>query len=86
MYSLYPLTYPDATWGELLEFTSSKPSVVRVVNNKLVAVASGSAIIRVSDPKTGKKITFPVTGLKKGDDGFRKFDRPVADMFSLVRG
>ena len=84
VYTLEPVVTPDTQWSELLEFTSSKPSVVRVVNNKLVAVASGLATIRVSDPKTGKRVTFQVKVLKKGDDGYRKYDRPVADMFSLT--
>ena len=83
VFTLEPLVYPDTEWAELLEFDSSKPSVVRVVNNKLVAVKSGTAIIRVSDPRSDKRLTFPVTVLEKGDDGYRRYDKPVADMFIL---
>ncbi len=83
VYSLEPLTYPDASWGELLEFSSSKPSVVRIVNNKLVAAGSGKASIKVRDPETNKSITFPVTVLKEDDEGYRRYDKPVADVFTL---
>ncbi len=83
VYSLEPMVYPDTEWGELLEFTSSKPSVVRVVNNKLVASASGTATVRVRDPQSGKAVTFTVKVLKEGDEGYRRFDKPVADVFSL---
>jgi len=83
VFAMEPLVYPDTEWSELLNFTSSKPSVVRVVNNKIVAIASGNAIIKVSDPKTNKSVTFPVTVLQKGDDGFRRYDKPVADIFRL---
>ncbi len=84
VYSLEPVVTPDSQWAELLEFSSSKPSVVRVVNNKLVAVKSGTAVIRVDDPRSDKRLTFPVKVLKKGEDGYRKYDRPVADMFILT--
>ena len=84
VYSLDPIVKPLTEWAELLEFSSSRPNVVRVVNNKLVAVRSGSAIIKVQDPTTDKSITFPVTVLEKGDDGYKKYDKPVADVFRLT--
>ena len=84
VYSLEPLVYPTTEWSELLEFTSSRPSVVRVVNNKIVASGSGSATIKVRDPATNKSLTFPVTVLKEGDEGYRRYDKPVADVFELV--
>ena len=84
VFTLEPLVHPDTSWAELLQFASSRPSVVRVVNNKVVAVSSGSAIIRVSDPKTGKNITFPVKVLSEGEEGYRRYDKPVADIFRLV--
>ena len=84
VYSLEPLVYPTTEWSELLEFTSSRPSVVRVVNNKIVATGSGSAVIKVRDPSTNKSLTFPVTVLKEGDEGYRRYDKPVADVFNLT--
>lgn len=83
VYSLEPLVYPDTAWSELLEFTSSRPSVARIVNNKIVAVSSGSAVIKVRDPSTNKSLTFRLTVLKEGDEGFRRYDKPVADVFTL---
>lgn len=84
VYSMAPLVYPATEWGELLEITSSRSSVVRVVNDKLVAGASGSANIKVSDPVTKKSVTFKVTVLKEGDEGYRRYDKPVADVFTLT--
>ena len=84
VYTLDPLIHPNTEWGELLNFASSKPSVARVVNNKVVAVAPGMATIRASDPNTGKNYTFEVNVLKKGEDGYRRYDKPVADIFRLT--
>ena len=83
LYSLEPLTYPNSQWAELLEYTSSKSSVVSVVNNKLVAVAPGKATIKVRDPATNKSVNFVVTVLAEGDEGYVRYDKPVADVFRL---
>ena len=83
VYSLEPLVYPNDTWAELLEFTSSRPAVVRVVNNKLVAASSGKATIKVRDPATNKSVTFTVTVLEEGAEGYQRLDKPVADVFTL---
>lgn len=84
IFTLEPLVNPGESWAELLNFTSSKPSVVRVVNNKLVAVASGSAIIKVSDPTNTISRTFKVTVLGEEDEGYMRYDKPVADIFRLT--
>lgn len=84
VYSLDPIVSPITAWDELLEYTSSRPNVVRVVNNKLVAVRGGSAIIKIQDPVTNKSMTFNVTVLEKGDEGYKRFDKPVADVFRLT--
>ena len=84
VFALEPLLHPNDQWVELLDFASSRPSVVRVVNDKIVAVNSGNAIIKVSDPKTNKSVTFPVTVLKEGDSDYRRYDKPVADIFRLT--
>ena len=83
VYTLAPVVTPDTQWSELLEYSSSKPSVVRVVNNKLVAVKSGTAIIKAQDPLNNKSVTFNVTVLKKGDKGYKRYDKPVTDVFVL---
>ncbi len=84
VYTLAPLVNPNTEWAELLDFDSSKPSVARVVNNKIVAVKSGTAIIRVSDPVSKENVTFKVTVLGEGDEGYRRYDKPVADIFRLT--
>lgn len=84
VYSLEPLVYPNESWGELLEFTSSKPSVARIVNNKIVAASSGSAVIKVRDPETNESITFKVNVLDEDDENYRRYDKPVADVFELT--
>ena len=84
VYSLDPIVSPNTEWAELLEYSSSRPNVVRVVNNKLVAVRGGSAIIKIQDPTTNQSITFPVTVLEKGDEGYKRYDKPVADVFRLT--
>ena len=83
VYTLSALVSPADQWGEMLEVTSSKPSIVRVVNNKLVACESGNATIRVREAQSGKSVTFQVTVLKEGDEGYRRYDKPVADNFEL---
>ncbi|MBQ6884802.1 MAG: leucine-rich repeat protein [Clostridia bacterium] len=83
VYTLEPIVTPDTEWAELLEYSSSKQSVVRVVNNKLIAIKSGTAIIKAQDPLNNKSYTFNVTVLEKGDDGYRRYDKPVADVFTL---
>ncbi|MBR6562375.1 MAG: leucine-rich repeat protein [Clostridia bacterium] len=83
VYTLEPVVYPYTEWSELLDYASSKPSVARVVNNKLVAVAPGVAIIKAQDPATNESVTFNVTVLDENDEGYVKYDRPVVDIFSL---
>ena len=84
VYNLAPLVYPATEWGELLEFSSSRPSVARVVNDKVVAASTGKALIKVRDPATNNSITFPVTVLGEEDEGYRRYDKPVADVFELT--
>ncbi len=83
VYTLEPVVTPSTEWSELLTYTSSKPSVARVVNNKIVAVSSGTTTIKAQDPTTNDSITFTVTVLGEDDEGYRRYDKPVADVFSL---
>ena len=83
VYSLEPAVYPSTEWAELLEFASSRPGVVRVVNNKLVAVSAGTATVKVTDPSTNDSVTFKVTVLGENDEGYKRYDKPVADVFRL---
>ncbi|MBQ9848636.1 MAG: leucine-rich repeat protein [Clostridia bacterium] len=83
VYTLEPVVKPYTEWAELLEYASSKPGVARIVNNKIVAVAPGNAIIKAQDPVTNKSVTFTVTVLDENDEGFNNYDKPVADVFTL---
>ena len=84
VYTMSPQIDPSSdAWGELLNFRSENTGIVRVVNNKLVAVKSGYTTIKVSDPSNKIVATFPVTVLAEGDEGYRKYDKPVADIFRL---
>ena len=83
VYTLSPTVLPYTEWSELLEYTSSKPSVARIVNNKIVAVAPGNAVIKAQDPNTNESVTFKVKVLDENDEGYRFYDRPVVDVFTL---
>ena len=84
VYDLSPAVYPNTEWAELLEFTSRNTKVVRVVNNKLVAVGPGTAVVTIRDPGTNKKVNVTVKVLNEGDEGYVRYDKPVADVFNLV--
>ena len=90
VYSLNPLIYPETEWPELLTYTSSNPDIVRVVNNKVVAVASGKARITISDPSDPSRYTrisvtvhseFLEDGSKNPD--YKIFSKPVAADFKI---
>ena len=83
VYTLEPLVHPSTEWGTLLEYTSNKDSVARVVNDKIVAGEPGTAKIKVRDPQTGKSIIFTVTVLGEGDPGYKRLDKPVVDVFRV---
>lgn len=83
VYTLQPVVKPYTEWSELLDYSSSKPSVARVVNNKIVAVAPGTAIIKAQHPETNESVSFSVTVLGENDENFKKYDKPVTDIFSL---
>ncbi|MBR5286831.1 MAG: leucine-rich repeat protein, partial [Clostridia bacterium] len=83
VYTLSPTVLPYTEWAELLDYTSQKPSVARIVNNKIVAVSSGTAIIKAQDPTNSKSVTFKVTVLDEDDEGYVKYDKSVVDVFTL---
>ena len=83
IYSLEPVVYPSTEWAEMLTYRSENTNVVRVVNNKLLAVAPGTARVEVKDPSTNKKTIFTVTVRGEGDEGYVRYDKPVADVFRL---
>ena len=82
-YEVYTITtnvYPETEWDELLVFASSNTSVARIVNNKIIAIAPGTSTITISTPDLKKSVSMLVTV----DDDYKKFSKPVADVFRLV--
>lgn len=84
VYDLTPIVYPATQWPELLEYTTSKPEVATTVNNKLVAVAPGKAVVVARDPVTKKTALINLTVLGDGEEGYVKYDKPVTDHFVLT--
>ena len=84
VYTLTPLAYPGEEWTELLVYTSTNTAVAHVVNNKLVTDAPGQTVIIAKDPTTNKRATLNVTVLGEDDEGYQRYDKPVADSFSLT--
>ena len=84
VYTLKPLAYPGTEWTELLTYYSTNMSVATVVNNKLVAIKKGITQIIAEDPTTKKQARFTLTVLGEGDEGYVKYDKPVADVFQLT--
>ena len=84
VYTLSPLTYPGTEWTDLIEYSSTNTKAVNVVNNKLIAVAPGVSTIIAKSPTSSQTVTLKVTVLGEGDEGFKLYDKPVADVFELI--
>ena len=61
VYTITANVYPEKSWDELLSYTSSNTNVVRVVNNKLIAIKPGQSIINIFDSESGKAVEMLVT-------------------------
>ncbi len=83
VYDLKPMIYPGDQWPELLEYYSTNMKVANVVNDKLVAIAPGVTKIVARDPVTKKTSSFSLTVLGPEDEGYVKYDKPVAENFRL---
>ena len=99
VYQLKPILYPsvetdpdntDNPWGELIEYRSTNPKVVKIVNDKLIAVGPGVTWIQAKDP-SGKSTQFHVTvlGAEAKNDPvlskyYKDYDKPVADVFDVI--
>ena len=84
VYDLKPLVYPATEWPELLEYYSANMDVATVVNDKLVAIAPGVSRIVARDPVTKKTASFTLTVRGEGDEGYVRYDKPVAENFTLT--
>lgn len=83
VYTLNPLIYPNTEWGEMLDYSTSNEDVAVVVKNKLVAVGSGFAKVYVKDPNSGKTAELRVKVYAESEEGYRLFDKPVAESFTV---
>ncbi len=83
-YTLTPLVYPGTEWTELLDYSVSNTKVAAVVNNKLVAVGPGKSMVYARDPVSKKQASFSLTVLAEGEPGYVRYDKPVADSFTLT--
>ncbi len=83
-YDLKPMVYPATEWPELLEYYSTNMNVANVVGDKLVAVAPGITQIVARDPITKKTASFKLTVRAEGDEGYVRYDKPVAESFTLT--
>ncbi len=83
LYDLKPLVYPNTEWAELLEYYSTNMNVANVVGDTLVAIAPGVSKIVARDPLTKKTTSFKLTVRAEGDEGYVRYDKPVADEFKV---
>ena len=84
VYTLSANVYPEKSWDELLTFASTDENVVRVVNNKIVAVNPGKCKVTFKDKTTNKMLSMDVTVRAPGDNGYAVIAKPVADVFDLT--
>ena len=83
VYTITTNVYPEKEWDELLVYSSSNTDVVRIVNNKMIALKPGLSNVTVTDPKTNISATMSVTVRAPGDEGYKELAKPVADVFLL---
>lgn len=84
-YVLEPEIFPASSWIETLDYSSDDENIVRIVNGKLVAVASGTATVTAqsrSNPEVTAQLNVKV--LAPDEPGYQRYDKPVADSFSLT--
>ncbi len=85
VYDLRPLVYPGTEWPELITFESADPSKAVVVGNQVVPIKSGYTAITAKYPNQGSEVpTLYLYIREEGDDGYRRYDKPVAEDFTLT--
>ena len=96
VYQLNPILYPNKDtdpngtanpWKELLTYQTDDAtgSVIKIINDKVVAVGRGTATISAVDEE-GKVAKFNVTVLgpeDKDNPEYKEYDKPVADIFNV---
>ena len=99
VYQLKPILYPnletdpeskDNPWAELIEYNSTRPSVAKIVNDKIIALSPGATTIQAKDSE-GKMAQFHVTVL--GEEAkkdpvlkkyYKRYDKIAADTFEVL--
>ena len=84
VFNMNLITHPDSEWGELLEVTTKHSNVAGVVNNKIIAREPGTTTVKIQDTATGKYSTFTLKVLAEGEEGYKKYDKPAVDQFTLT--
>ena len=85
IFEMNPIGYPESEWTALLEYVSMNADAVTILNNKAVGVTGGQmSRIKIKNPATGKEIQFIIKVLQEGDEGYVKYDKPVAEVFTLT--
>ncbi len=65
--------YPDETWIDVLDFTTSDKDIADIINNTIIAKSSGTAVITaIGYDKDGNRIeaTLNVKVLAEGEEGY----------------
>ena len=86
VFNLTPVVYPGTEWGELVEYeVRAGKDVVKVVNNQMVALKSGSATV-IARPATGNTplCLLQIKVLSQGEPGYKRYDKPSVQDFKLT--
>ncbi len=87
-FNLSFLIYPDTEWGELLLYSSSGTAAT-VIGNEILALQKGVSKISAQAidgsliGTAGSKKDVSVLVLGEGDDGYKKYTKPVVQSFNL---
>ncbi len=79
--------YPEESWMQVLDFTSSDKTIADVVNQTVIAKKSGTVTITATGyNKKGEAITaqLQVKVLAEGEEGYKNYDVPAVNKFTLT--
>lgn len=83
-YVLEPDVSPAGSWTQTIHYVSSDEDIVRVVNGRLFAVASGDVTITAyANKNEDVKAQLNVHVLTPDEPGYVRYDSPDVDTFSL---
>ena len=87
LYNLKPVITPsqDKAWAESINYKVQDESIARVVNGKLIGLKAGDTILTATSNRNSSatdSVKVHVRGSE--EEGFKNFDRPVAENFRLT--